>query len=245
MLRTAWRWGAAARLHTEPLHLPPRSSIRLEKVADRSISREDAWATYDALLADEKAAEWVPRVYLFALLTGARPREIAALQVGDFELGEAYVRVGIDRERGIDGTKTGQRTVFLDAEGVELLRPYVEGREPDERFAGTVAEGTARTGYVAAVRRAARAAGAPPHTLYSLRTAMTNAFYDAGVPAEVEAAQLGHSVEVAQRKYRKLDKARVAAGVAKVAPGRRPERRGEDKGNEDSKVVPLRRRGSR
>ena len=190
------------------------------------------------------AAAWVPRAYLFALLTGARPCEIAALRVGDFELDDCRVYVGIDRTRDIDGTKTGQRGVFLDDEGVELLRPYLEGREADERFVGDVAEGTARTGYVAMVRPAARAAGAPPHALYSFRSAMTNAFYDAGVPADVESAQLGHSVEVAQKKYRRLDEERVMEGVAKVAPGRRPRKAGGGNGDE-ANVIQLRRGGAR
>ncbi|MCP4869662.1 MAG: hypothetical protein GY898_13185, partial [Proteobacteria bacterium] len=32
IFRTAWRWGKAARLHDEPLHLPAPSSVKMEKV---------------------------------------------------------------------------------------------------------------------------------------------------------------------------------------------------------------------
>ncbi len=220
IFRTAWRWGKAARLHDEPLHLPAPSSVKMEKVRAPRPTRDEAWATWDAL-REQGAPEWLVRTYLLGLVTGARTGELYEAKVGDFDLDEGTVQIGRDRERGVAATKTGARVVYLDPAAVATLRPYVEGRAADERFIGDRAQST-MSHTANYLRKAAIAAGAPAHPLYGLRRAATDAYYDAGAKPEEEAAALGHSIEVAQRHYRRIRSEQAREAARKVALGARP-----------------------
>ena len=243
--RTAWRWGTAARLHDEPLHLPAPSSVKMEKVRAPRPTRDEAWATWDAL-REQAAPEWLVRTYLLGLVTGARTGELYEATVGDFDLEAGTVDIGRDRERGDAGTKTGARVVYLDPAAIATLRPYIEGREPEERFIGDRARSTMShtSNYL---RRAAIAAGAPEHPLYGLRRAATDAYYDAGAKPEEEAAALGHSIEVAQRNYRRIRAEQARAAARKVALGARsvPAATEADEGGEEAEVIPIERGRSR
>lgn len=242
IFRTAWRWGKAARLHDEPLHLPAPSSNRMEKVRAPRPTRDEAWATWDAL-KEQGAPEWLVRTYLLGIVTGGRTGELYEARVGDIDLEAATVSMGRDRERGVEGTKTGARTVYLDPAAVATLRPYVEGRPPDERFIGDRARST-MSHTANYLRKAAIAAGAPEHPLYGLRRAATDAYYNAGAKPEEEAAALGHSIEVAQKKYRRIRAEQARAAAHKVALGARstPPTPEQDEGAE---VIPIKRSKTR
>lgn len=237
IFRTAWRWGRAAKLHDEPLHLPAQSSIKLEKVRAPRPTREEAWATWDALRAQE-APQWMIRAYLLGIVTGARTGEIHAARVGDIDLDAGEVRIGRDLDED-ERTKTGSRIAYLDPAAIETLRPHIEGREPDERFIGDRAQSTICHAH-RYIRAACRAADVPEHALYGLRRSATDAFYDAGAKPEEEAAAMGHSIEVAQRNYRRIRAEQARAAAHKVALGARPTPPTSEP-DEGADVIPIER----
>ena len=219
LLRTAWRWGRAARLHEEPLHLPAKTSVKLEKIQAPRPTREQAWATWDELRANS-APKWLVRTYLLGLVTGARTGELHAVRVGDIDLEAGTVRIGRDMEHE-ERTKTGSRVIHLDDAGVEVLRPYVEGRADDERFIGPRAKSTISRAHNY-LQAACRSVGAPIHALYGLRRSATDAYYEAGATPEEEAAALGHTADTAQKHYRRMGDEQARAAARKVALGARP-----------------------
>jgi len=239
-LRIAWRWGTAARLHDEPLHLPAKTSVKMEKVHAPRPTREQAWAVWDQLRTNG-APEWLVRVYLLGIVTGARTGELFAARVGDFDLEAGTIRIGRDRSEG-EATKTGARVVYLDDAAVEVLRPCVAAREPEERFIGDRARGTMSHAH-RYLRTACRELDVPEHPLYGLRRSATDAYYEAGASPEEEAAALGHTVDVAQRHYRRMGEEQARAAARKVALGARPG--AEEPAPEGMpNVVPLRPRRS-
>jgi len=219
-LRTAWRWGHKARLHDEPLHLPDRTSWPLEKIEVERPDRTEAWKVWDAL-RENKAPGWIVIAYLVGIVAGTRPGETWALQVGDVDLRQRTIVVpAMDHETG-RRTKTGGGKVFLDPAGAAALSPFVLGRDGAERLIGDVARGTLNHAgrYIKA---ACDKAEVKHHTLNSLRHSATDAYYDAELKPEIEAAQLRHSEEVARRHYRRVREKRQRAGAERVALGRRP-----------------------
>ena len=237
VLRIAWRWGVTARLHTEPLHLPARSSIKLEKVETPRPEAAPAWAVYDALRGGSYPI-WMARGYLLCLVTGARPCELWTARVGDFDAERRTVRLGrawTDPER----TKTGEREVALTADAWAELSPWLTDREPEERFVGDVTRSSFRTYGAVCLRRACQEAGVPPHSWIGLRRLTTDTMYDAGAP-DAEAAMVGHSVRVAQERYRRIRPEAVREAATAAGIGRRPlPPEPEPVGAE---VIPLRRR---
>ena len=190
LLRTAWRWGVAARLHTEPLHLP---AVRLSKAHRPRPDRESAWRVYDAL-REAGGPLWIQRAYLLGLATGARTGEIIGVTVGDFDLDAAILQV----RRG----KTGARRVALGPEAVEMLRPHVQGREPSEVYVGTGTRPSFGRHLGAAIRNACRDVGVIEYPFYGLRRLAVDEYHRAGCPAAVAGQQMGHTAEVATRIYR-------------------------------------------
>jgi integrase len=219
-LRTAWRWGHKARLHDEPLHLPERTSWPLEKIDVPRPDRTEAWKIWDAL-RESGCPRWVVVTYLVGIVTGARPGEIWALQVNDVDLRARTISVPEVDGRTGRRTKTGARLIVLDKDSAAALSPFVHRRDGAERLIGDIARGTVNHAgrYI---RAACAKVNAPVHQLKALRHSATDAYYDAGVPPEVEAAQLGHCEEVARRNYRRVRKEKQRLGADTVALGRRP-----------------------
>ena len=222
-LRTAWNWGRKARLHEEPLHLPGRTSLKLEEVNLDRPDRNQVWAVWDEM-KKQRAPRWVRIGYLLGILTGARTSELYAITVGDVSLKDSVIQVPEADSKTGKPMKTGARLVFLDKAGKAALSQYVYGRKRDERLVGDVKWSyfASRAGHH--IKKACRAVDVPEHALYGLRRSATDAYYDAGVDPAVAAAQLGHSVEVAQRHYRRIRERQKAAGAAQVGLGKRPGR---------------------
>ncbi len=210
MLRTAWRWGVAARLHKEPLHMP---ILRLSKVTRPRPDVAGAWKVYDAL-HDGPYPEWALRGFLLGLATGARTGEIFGAVIGDFDLAAGVWHI----HRG----KTGARGVALSAGAVAVLMPEVDGRPAEERFVGDVTRSTFCSAVARHIRRACREVGVQEFTMYGLRRLAVDEYHRSGCPATVAGTQLGYTAEVAARIYRQVRMDEQADVAARARLGTRP-----------------------
>lgn len=213
ILRVAWRWGARARKHGEPeaIHTP---RLKLNRTPKPRPTLTEAWQVYDAF-PKIRAPEWARRAFALGLFTGARTSEIHLFTVASVDLEAGTIAVPAEG-------KTGARTVHLMPSAVDVIRPWVVGRHRDARLVGEIARGTLVGTLGEKIRRACRKANVTEFTCYGLRRLMTDSYIDAGLPAEIEAAQMGHSPEVAAKIYRLVRAARVSAAVLGAGIGSRP-----------------------
>lgn len=197
VLVEAWTWA----MERHGLHgPPPRVRVRLRDVRDQHTpSREDAIA----ILAHLDGWPWLAARLLWA--TGCRPGEIATLRRCDVDTVQALLRV-----RG----KTGYREVAVVAQVLADLLPHLP-ESPDALVLG-VSPSTVRTHLGGYLRRACEAAGVRPWTAYGYRRHATDSLYETGADPGTERSQLGHSAEVALRRYRtvRLDARRLAVQAA-------------------------------
>lgn len=137
-----WRDGNPCR----GLRLPERDFGEEEMVF---LSREE-WA----MLYEQIPAYWRP-FYAFIAGTGCRWSEAVGLTVGMVDLDAAVARLLQSDKRGAPGQKRalgstksrrGRRPVTLPAQLVELLRPLVEGRGPEEYVFTTRLARSSKTG---------------------------------------------------------------------------------------------------
>ena len=226
ILRTAWRWGHKARNHGagESFPMPPLRLSALE--TPRPASREDAWDVLDAL-SEVDAPEWAIRCYSLELVTGARPSEVWPLLVGDFDATAETLQVR--------GGKTGARTIYLGKGGAALVADLIGDRAPGERIVGEVAWLTVQTSAGRYIRRACKHLGIEPFPSYGLRRLAVDTNYEGAADVGGAAKNLGHTMEVGQRHYRRVNAASAQKEAARVDLGRRPTREG------DAKVIPLRK----
>lgn len=237
ILRTAWRWGHKARLHEggDAFPMPP---IRLSPlVTTRPATREDAWTVLDAL-GEVCAPDWAVRCYSLGLVTGARTGELWALTVGDFDAAAGTL--------SIKGGKTGERTVYLGDHGTGLVSEMTAGRDAGERIVGDVAWFTVQTRMGKWIGRACKHVGIEPFSCYGLRRSAVDTYYAAGCDLGGAASQLGHTPEVAQRHYRRVNASVAQKEAARAALGQRPGSEEQADGDSDGQgnVLPFRRAGS-
>lgn len=215
-LRRAWRWAierglvASAPLPSLPLKTPPVTSRYTP-------SREEVGRVLEALRAAGGRGRIMPGWPRLALLlqfaTGARVGEIAALKVGDVNLGRGTLR--------LDG-KTGARTVPVAAHVLEEIRPLLEGRGPEERLL-PVAQATVEPRLSVAIGEACAELRIPHWTTHAVRRLAVDQLARAGVDVATAASLLGHSPLVMLRAYRQVSdedraKAVAAARLGESAP---------------------------
>lgn len=223
-LRTAWKWAAGAKLHSEPWPGMPPHRLTAQEPGARPDTVDTSWDVLDWL--SENCEMWTAGAYLLHLATGMRTGEGWHVHVGDIDLAAGTVR--------IPQGKTGARVVALDSAACAALAPFVDGRDPGERFVGGVTQASHGTLLNRAITRATVALGVPRYTVYGLRRQAVDAAYIAGVSPTVAAAQHGNCPEVAQKIYRQVRLAEQAEAAEKIGLGRRP--------NRYLTILPLRRR---
>jgi integrase len=158
----------------------------------------------DRLLAaaDGAHAAWLH----FAIGTGVRLGEARALLWEDVDLVErtATIRASLDNAKSTRGpTKTGRiRTVEIPDEVIPVLAEHRKRQRPGEAHVfGHDGHAYQSSGYRKWLARVCRQAGVrsfPPH---SARHTCASLAFDAGVPVQDIARQLGHSVSMCQKTY--------------------------------------------
>jgi integrase len=210
VLRAAWNW-ARERIDSFPRRSLPTGAVAPtekeleEAVNDHRPSAEDFWKVVKRLDG------WPKTACLLLAATGARKSEIAGATWRGFNPTKGTLTlVG----------KTGTRKAALPPRTVEMLlemRPDgARGRILTEVTAGTVGSGLAQH-----IRTACEEAEVDYFCVHAIRRMVTDLLYESGNDPSAAAAQLGHSVKTAMKKYRKAklkDKKRAVALAGLGAP---------------------------
>jgi integrase len=144
------------------------------------------------------------------LLTAARPGEIAACRVSDF-----------DRKHGtlvFRESKTGERVVTLSTEAIEFFKTMTKERIGNAPLIQR-ADGSAwnKDAWKKPIRNAVAAAGLPNDiVLYSLRHAAISEMIASGVPTAVVSMLAGTSAAMIQRHYGHLNHAKTRVQLDRV-----------------------------
>ncbi len=132
-----------------------------------------------------------------ALLTGARPGEVANIKVQDFIQEHSTLRLS---------GKTGERTIHLSKEAGKLLRAYTVIRDPDDWLVKTKTgrKWTARS-WGLAMTQTREAAELPNEAVaYSMRHYYISRALLAGVSVQVIEKNCGTSMEMISKHYGKF-----------------------------------------
>lgn len=194
-----------------------------------SFTTEHIGQLYQAAIADEDVD--MAMMIALAAVTGCRRGELAGLRWEDLDTDKASLRVcrqwvpGKGGQQLQDETKTGNaRTVYIGAEGVELLNLYRDtkqtetGREPEGWLlsynAGvTPMRAKSMTEYFGRLAKALKI----PATLHTLRHWKQTEMNRQGVDLPTAADQGGHSIGVMAETYLHTSDDRAAAAGELVA----------------------------
>lgn len=147
-------------------------------------------------------------ILVVMLATGIRLGEALALHWADVDIEGRTARIHRTAQRSEQGwvvserpkTASSNRTVVLPARAVLALRAAPRTSVlvfPHPEHGGLLADGTVRS----AMERVCRAADVPPLTPHALRRTCATLMLRQGVPPQVAAKQLGHSVEMLLTRY--------------------------------------------
>lgn len=182
----------------------PRLTSREAPPEVECYTAEEVARIVDAAVADPHSGpRWGPFIAL-AAYTGARPKSVRLLKVGDLRL-DAEPPVVVYRR-----TKSGKDLVVpLVARLVEILRPAVAGRAADEYLLPSLEpDGTpvpsrpvhTHTNH-RAWPRALEAAGVRPLTFYALRRSFATVAFENNMPATIVRDLMGHSSLMVTNRY--------------------------------------------
>ncbi len=206
-----------------------RLGTTVPKKTDKPFTAEHVGLLYQAAMADEDID--MATVIAMAAITGCRRGELAGLRWDDLDAERQCLRVerqwvpGSGGQHLVDKTKSGNgRTVFIGADGVELLERYRSVKrdhiqaEPDGWLLSydggtTPLRAKSMTEYVG---RLMKRVGAPG-TLHTFRHWKQSELNRQGVDLPTAADQGGHSVGVMAGTYLHTDDKRGAAAGALVS----------------------------
>ncbi len=148
-------------------------------------------------------------IVVLGLFNGFRACEIYRLRVRDLELEETLPMVWILGK----GTRGGKpRRIPLNPMGLGEIRPFVEGKRPEDPvYPGPY--GSIDKSWRAAQRRA----GFAPVGTHALRRSFGRISHDAGTPTEEIQKMYGHSSPVTTVEYIGVEDTRMAKGLARMA----------------------------
>jgi integrase len=207
-----------------------RAKLKPAKSAARAeFTTEHIGELYQAAIADEDVDMAI--MIALAAVTGCRRGELAGLRWNDLDTEKASLRVcrqwvpGKGGQQLQDETKTGNaRTVYIGAEGVELVDRYREtkreqtGREPDGWLLSnnggvTPMRAKSMTEYFGRLAKDLKI----PATLHTLRHWKQSEMSRLGVDLPTAADQGGHSIGVMAETYLHTSDDRAAAAGELVA----------------------------
>ena len=159
------------------------------------------------IVSHQPASDTYRQLSSLALHLGLRPSEALALRWEDFELpesgwGTVVIARTTDGAGGFGTTKTNRiRHVPVPPELVAELREFSLGEQAGQVFLTRNGRVPTLSNWNRAVKRACRAAGVAPMSLYDFRHLNATFMLNLGIaPAEI-AARLGHSVDVLLSVY--------------------------------------------
>lgn len=214
VLIAALKWGAAEGI-CRPL---PKVRWRASRPAPRMPTLDEVAATVDALETLSRGVrcrEAATAIHIM-LATGARPGELAAAEVDHFNLDSATWRIPSD------GSKTGARSVPLNADCLEVLRAQIAGRSSGLLWTPTVwSRETSAVridrSWTKWIRKACAAASVELWTPKALRHLAVTRMLAAGIDVATAASITGHSPEVLLRSYAHVMEHRRRAAVLALA----------------------------
>ena len=191
VLEAAWKWAR------ERGGVPPHDLGRIRKTSKpASVYNHHTPSERQARIAIDRLTGWRRDAAELLFRTGARAGEIAALRPEDFDAEARELTLGTHR----GAQKTGERTIPIDVETLEILRRLAETRK--SRLWPTAAPGFA--GQInAGLRYVCKAADLPRFTCHGFRRLMVDRLQDAGVDVGTAAMIMGHSPAVMLAAYRR------------------------------------------
>lgn len=211
VLKMAWRWGRRFRTNgiPHPLVGPgdfPRMSFprRQDKYTP---TREEIAAVLEALDG------WKRIAFVIMANTGMRIGTVSRLRWRDVDLERAWVVVDGKSAPG----KTGERRVKLTDECAEVLRAW-KGDHSDRPDAYLCRRRPATVTSLD-LKQVCREVGVPEFTNHALRRFAVDQYCRQGVPVEVAAAALGHSVTVMLKHYRQIRDDELSSALERAQLG--------------------------
>lgn len=166
-------------------------------------------AAIDAIVSHQPASRMYRTMTAVAYYAGLRPSEVVMLRPrclhlpasgwGSIEVREADIDFDVPGD-----PKTGQRTVPIPCQLVQVLRAWVEAHDFDDDdliFRTRGGQRPAHSNWSRAWHRAVRSVGHEPLRVYDCRHAAATTWLRAGVPLGEVAARMGHSVETLVSTY--------------------------------------------
>lgn len=202
-----WRGNISVALRSAiPRHLAhnPISGVRLPK-ADEQPPKAWTQAEVDRLLTAAAGGPHEPWL-LFCLGTGVRLGESRALRWSDVDLVNktATIRASLDNSKSTRGpTKTRKvRVIDIPDEAIPALSALRKRQPPGQQLVfGHDGHAYRARSYRSWLATRCSISGVTPLPPHSLRHTYASLAFDAGVPVQDVARQLGHTVETCQRTY--------------------------------------------
>jgi|GEM_PF-4052381 len=185
-------------------HRAGRVTLREQQRDPETYSAEEVRQLVRAASHDERAGGQWAGFIAAAAFTGARPKSLRMLLVGDVRLEGETPHLVLRR------TKSGRDLVVPVLPPLaDALRPLVEGRRGGEYlFAGATRGGgrdprkpVSESGYRLAWARAVDLAGVRPLTIYALRASFATLALEHGMSASIVRDLLGHSGLAVTNRY--------------------------------------------
>jgi integrase len=176
-----------------------------------------AWALIEAAATLDRAlAHFIEA----AFLTGARPGELAALDVQHLDVaGKTLHIAGIAK----GGKKTGERYISLTQDAVDFFVRKACGREPTAiLLPSLVGERFGRGGRSRAIKTALKLAGLPlSASLYTMRHAHISRALEGGQAPQLVADNCGTSIRMIETNYAKVNARTRQAEIERTSPSLR------------------------
>ncbi len=202
-LEQAVRWGLVARNVADAVEQP-----KMEKKREmRALSTEEVQRFFDVAYRESRH----PELYVLAVTTGMRQRELLALRWQDIEPPVAYVRQALTKAGpnpvfAAPKTQRGVREVWLPASALEALETVRVRQQAEKSVAGDRYEDhdlvfaqdngrplDAHNISKREFKRLLSLAGLPDIRFHDLRHTNATLLLEAGVPVKVVSERLGHS----------------------------------------------------
>lgn len=167
-------------------------------------------AADEATIARETCAAF-NRFFRFALLTGARPSEIARMEASDVQDLDGVLRVRLVEHKTARKTGTARVIPVLFPEAVAILREAMIANPTGKLFRNKWGKPITRQMWIAVFNRlTAKGKIGAGFTMYSTRHAFITRSLERGVQIAHVAEMVGNTVAVLERHYKHLSRMTVA-----------------------------------